>query len=250
VVERRRAVALASHFREAEGLSIAQIADRLGRSPATIKAYFYDLTGAKARAVKRRYERVCRGCGSYTQPVTARATPTRTPRPAIPARSGCARPASACWQRGARRTGSWLVDLHFRYANPSATADLDVGLALAGRPFHKPSAGCAAYPRCSRSRRTAISSSYPIEQTPTSRCISSSTPTTDARAIPAALPSPARAAVLARANAALSELVQRGNADTDEVRARNARESRRTDSTAVGGCCSAIGAPRDWSRCR
>jgi hypothetical protein len=42
VGERRRAVALARHFREAEGLSIAQIADRLGRSPATVKAYFYD----------------------------------------------------------------------------------------------------------------------------------------------------------------------------------------------------------------
>jgi DNA-binding NarL/FixJ family response regulator len=42
VHERRRAVALARHFREAEGLSIMQIADRLGRSPATIKAYFYD----------------------------------------------------------------------------------------------------------------------------------------------------------------------------------------------------------------
>jgi DNA-binding NarL/FixJ family response regulator len=40
VVERRRAVSLARHFREAEGLSIAQIADRLGRSPATVKAYF------------------------------------------------------------------------------------------------------------------------------------------------------------------------------------------------------------------
>ena len=42
VVERRRAVALARHFREAEGLSIAQIADRLGRSSATVKACFYD----------------------------------------------------------------------------------------------------------------------------------------------------------------------------------------------------------------
>jgi DNA-binding NarL/FixJ family response regulator len=31
-------VALARHFREAEGLSISGIADRLGRSPATIKA--------------------------------------------------------------------------------------------------------------------------------------------------------------------------------------------------------------------
>ena len=68
VLERRRAVALAHHYREAEGLSIAQIADRLGRSPATIKAYFYDPTGEKARAVKARYVGVCRGCGAYTQP--------------------------------------------------------------------------------------------------------------------------------------------------------------------------------------
>ena len=45
-----------------------QIAERLGRSPATIKAYFYDPTGEKARAVKARYLGVCRGCGAYTQP--------------------------------------------------------------------------------------------------------------------------------------------------------------------------------------
>jgi AraC-like DNA-binding protein len=68
VVERRRAVVLARHYREAEGLSIAQIAERLGRSPTTIKAYFYDPTGEKARAVKARYVGVCRGCGAYTQP--------------------------------------------------------------------------------------------------------------------------------------------------------------------------------------
>jgi AraC-like DNA-binding protein len=68
MVERRRAVALARHFREVERLSILQIAERLGRSPATIKAYFYDPTGEKARAVKARYVGVCRGCGAYTQP--------------------------------------------------------------------------------------------------------------------------------------------------------------------------------------
>src|ERR1700692_516383 len=67
VAERRRAVALARHLREADGFSIAQIADRLGRSPATVKAYFYDPTGEKARAVKARYQGVCRGCGAYTQ---------------------------------------------------------------------------------------------------------------------------------------------------------------------------------------
>jgi AraC-like DNA-binding protein len=68
VVERRRGVALARHFREAEGMSIPEIARRLGRSPATIKAYFYDPTGEKAKAVKARYVGVCRGCGAYTQP--------------------------------------------------------------------------------------------------------------------------------------------------------------------------------------
>jgi AraC-like DNA-binding protein len=68
VSERRRAVALARHFRDAEGLSIAQIAERLGRSPATVKAYFCDPTGEKARAVKARYVGLCRGCGAYTQP--------------------------------------------------------------------------------------------------------------------------------------------------------------------------------------
>jgi hypothetical protein len=69
VAERQRAVALARHHREAEGLSIAQIAVRLGRAPATVKGYFYDPTGEKARAVKRRYQGVCRGCGA---PTTAR----------------------------------------------------------------------------------------------------------------------------------------------------------------------------------
>jgi hypothetical protein len=76
VVERRRAVALAQHSREAEGLSTLQIADRLGRSSATIKAYFYDPTGEKARAVKARCVGVCRGCGAYTQPRNGKGTPT------------------------------------------------------------------------------------------------------------------------------------------------------------------------------
>jgi hypothetical protein len=68
VAERRRAVALARHYRDFEGMSIRQIAARLGRSPATVKAYFYDPTGEKAKAVKARYTGVCRGCGADTQP--------------------------------------------------------------------------------------------------------------------------------------------------------------------------------------
>jgi hypothetical protein len=68
VEQRRRAAAVARHYRDAEGLSIAEIAGRLGRSPATVKAYLYDTTGAKARAVKARYRGVCRGCGHPTRP--------------------------------------------------------------------------------------------------------------------------------------------------------------------------------------
>ena len=68
VMERRRAVQLARHYRDQEGLSIAEIARRLGRAEATIKAYLYDPTGDKSRAVKARYRGVCRGCGAPTAP--------------------------------------------------------------------------------------------------------------------------------------------------------------------------------------
>ncbi len=68
VSERRRAAALARHYREQENLTIAEIAHRLGRAEATVKAYLYDPTGEKARAFKARYQGVCRGCGAYTQP--------------------------------------------------------------------------------------------------------------------------------------------------------------------------------------
>jgi Sigma-70, region 4 len=39
VRERRKAAALARHYRDEEGLSIAEIARRLGRAEATVKAY-------------------------------------------------------------------------------------------------------------------------------------------------------------------------------------------------------------------
>ena len=53
VAERRRAAQLARHYRDQEGLSIAEIARRLGRAEATVKA---------------RYRGVCRGCGAPTAP--------------------------------------------------------------------------------------------------------------------------------------------------------------------------------------
>ena len=57
VAERHRAVALARHYRDFEGMSIRQIADRLGRSPATVKAYFYDPSDANKRPTDSPQER-------------------------------------------------------------------------------------------------------------------------------------------------------------------------------------------------
>ena len=68
VSERRRAARLARHYRDHEGLTIAEIAQRLGRAQATIKAYLYDPTGEKARDVKARYRGTCRNCGAPTSP--------------------------------------------------------------------------------------------------------------------------------------------------------------------------------------
>src|SRR3954449_6215821 len=68
VAERRRAAALARHYRDAEQLPIAEIARRLGRAPATVKVYLYDPTGEKAKAVKARYRGYCRSCGADTSP--------------------------------------------------------------------------------------------------------------------------------------------------------------------------------------
>jgi hypothetical protein len=42
VNERRRAAQLARHYRDHENLTIAEIARRLGRAGATVKAYLYD----------------------------------------------------------------------------------------------------------------------------------------------------------------------------------------------------------------
>jgi hypothetical protein len=118
-----------------------------------------------------------------------------------------------------RRSAQTRLPLHGRVAGVDRTAAqswlcespaVADAIALAARPFHKRGARCAACPRCWRSRRTAVSSSSSIEQRPTSRCICSFTPTADTHAIPAALPSPARAVELARANAALSEIVPSG----------------------------------------
>ena len=106
VVERRRAVALARHFREAEGLSVAQIADRLGRSPATIKTYFMTRRGRRAGR-SRLGTSACTAAAAPThRRGTARATPTRTASAAIRARSRGAGLASLCSRRCSSGSGS------------------------------------------------------------------------------------------------------------------------------------------------
>jgi len=42
VQERRKAAALARHYRDQEGLSIAEIARKLGGAKSTVKAYLYE----------------------------------------------------------------------------------------------------------------------------------------------------------------------------------------------------------------
>ena len=97
VTERRRAAQLARHYRDQEGLSIAEIARRLGRAEATIKTYLYDPTGDKARAVKSHYRGVCRGCGAPTAPRNGKGDAYAYCKPCHP---------GAIAPHWARRTGS------------------------------------------------------------------------------------------------------------------------------------------------
>ena len=116
VTERRRAVALARHYREAEGLSIAQIAHRLGRRR--------DGQGVLLRPDRREGaggQGPLPACAAAAAPTrsraTARATPTRLQ--GLPSRRDPAaldpRAGAGC---DAQEAGNWLVDLHFRNANP------------------------------------------------------------------------------------------------------------------------------------
>jgi AraC-like DNA-binding protein len=63
---RQRAVTRAHQLRATEGLTIAQIADRLGLSPKTIAAYFSDPTGEKRDRYKQKQQGRCEQCGKPT----------------------------------------------------------------------------------------------------------------------------------------------------------------------------------------
>ena len=69
-----------------EGLAIAEIARRLGRAEATIKAYLYDPTGERHARSRRATAESVAAAGRPPRHGTARATPTRIANAAIPAR--------------------------------------------------------------------------------------------------------------------------------------------------------------------
>ncbi len=115
VQERRRAAALARHYRDQEGLPIAEIAPRLGRAPATVKAYLYDPDGEKARAVKRRYQGVCRGCGAPTAARAGKGDAYEYCKRCHP--GAIARKRTREWVRDAMR------DWRARYGSPPSSTD-------------------------------------------------------------------------------------------------------------------------------
>lgn len=91
VMQRQRASALARHYRDVERLSIAEIAQRLGRSPASVRAYLHDPDGTKIKRLKETYRGRCSRCG--------RLTSGTGPRNARALCAGCSGRSSARWSR-------------------------------------------------------------------------------------------------------------------------------------------------------
>jgi 5-methylcytosine-specific restriction endonuclease McrA len=115
VAERRQAAALARHYREAERLSVTEIAARLGRKPATVRSYLYDPDASKARELKKSYRGSCEGCGTPTSggdgPSHAKALCPR-----------CRGRVSSTWSRERieRALRAWCG----RYGEPALSTDL------------------------------------------------------------------------------------------------------------------------------
>jgi hypothetical protein len=115
VGERRRAVALALHYRESEGCIVQEIAERLGRRPSTVRSYLADPDAGKARRVKERYRGRCRRCGA---PTSAGGGPGS-------AKALCAR----CKARELRKWSRPLIEAALRawterYGEPPRSTDL------------------------------------------------------------------------------------------------------------------------------
>ena len=132
VEQRRRAAALARHYRDQESLTIAEIARRLGRAEATVKAYLYDPTGAKAREVKARYRGACRGCGAPTSARNGKGDaheycktlPSRRDRAGMDARTGARSDAGLAARYGSPPSSYDWSRSHASRRGPEALARL------------------------------------------------------------------------------------------------------------------------------
>jgi hypothetical protein len=124
VSERKRAARLARHYRDTEHLSLGQIAQRLGRSRATIREYLYDPDGSKARKIKERYRGRCRHCNAQTSGAGPGYPQTRCPR--------CAARAAAKWDRP--RIQAALRAWYQRYGRPATSTDLSLAYARKRAP--------------------------------------------------------------------------------------------------------------------
>ena len=107
VRERRRAAALARHYRDLEALSIKEIARRLGRAEATVKAYLYDPSDAN----KGPYTSLGATRAVYGAP--RRRKPTRATGPSA-RRHGVAAPARRPIPSGTPRLVDGAVALRLR----------------------------------------------------------------------------------------------------------------------------------------
>ncbi len=119
--ERARAVRIARYYRDHERLPVSEIATRLGRKPATIRAYLYDPDGSKTKHVKARYRGVCEGCGASTW----------GPGPAVAARlcARCNGGATRIWEREQIEAAlrAWMT----MFGRAARTTDLSITHARA-----------------------------------------------------------------------------------------------------------------------
>jgi AcrR family transcriptional regulator len=119
VVERRRAVLLTQHYRHEEGLTVPQIAARMGLSEGSIRAYLHDPDGSKAQAIKESYRGVCEVCGA--------ATSGEGPGRARPVCTRCANQDHSTWSP--RRIHAALRAWRQRYGQPATSTDLSAAHA-------------------------------------------------------------------------------------------------------------------------
>jgi hypothetical protein len=124
VAERKRAARLARHYRDAENLSLAQIAQRLGCARATVRGYLYDPDSSKARKVKARYRGYCQHCNAQTSGASPGYPQKRCHR--------CAARETAKWDRTSIEAA--LRAWNQRHGRPASSTDLSLTYARKRAP--------------------------------------------------------------------------------------------------------------------